>query len=162
MDLEQASSHFEKVALRLETESVVVAGVQSLSRLRRDDADISSAIASVPVFIRSVGGDRVYGFSTYELGLNSIFVICSDVHLYPFRMTSTLIECVLKLMMPETTDPFYFSFLGKIERIVQSTDVEDEGPAGFSVRILQANFDERKKYDLFVELQKGLARMEIQ
>lgn len=148
-------SEIERVAIRLEPEASALQIYPHHSRLRRDDLDTSGAFAHLPIFLKSIGGDRIYAFATYELTQSAVFVICSDLHKYPFQFGSTLIEGVLKMELPDTREPFYFSFLGKMERLIDAPSQNEEGPSGFVLKIVQANFDERKNYDLFIEANRS-------
>lgn len=150
MDKNTAIEHFESLALNLEPRETSLRVMPQHTLLRKEDIAASGAFAHLPIFVKSLGGDRAFVFSTFEITPNAIFVICSDLKKYPFKPGATLLESVVKLQIPSTKEQFYLSFMTKIDRVVEN-DLEEEGPTGFVLRIVQASFDDRKTLDQFIE-----------
>lgn len=146
MDSVTAREQFERRAIRLEPIPVLGSVLQSVSRVNENFDD--SRYVIIKAYLRSLGSDRVYELSTYELSSREVFVMCDNPKAYPFLVNQTLIDVVLSLRSLtdlKDVEIDYISFIGKVEQT--SVSKSDKGPNGFLVKIAQMGFDERRVYE---------------
>ena len=53
------------------------------------------------ITLRSLGSPNEYVFLTKDLSATGAFVLCSNFKRYPFQLTSTLLDCMVELKVPE-------------------------------------------------------------
>lgn len=146
MDSATARDQFERRAIRLETSPALGRVLDNISRVNENFDD--SRYVIVKAYMRSLGSDRVYELSTYEISSREVFIMCENPKVYPFLVNQTLIDVVLSLKsLTELKDleVEYISFIGKVENT--SVAKLDKGPNGFLVKIAQMGFDERRVYE---------------
>lgn len=146
MDSVTAREQFERRALRLEPGSVLRPLTERISRVNENFDD--SRYVNIKAYLRSLGSDRVYELSTYEMSSREVFIMCENPKAYPFLVNQTLVDVVLSLNSLsdlKDVEVEYLSFIGKIEQA--SFSKVDNGPNGFLVKIAQMGFDERRVYE---------------
>lgn len=131
------------------------------SLLRKPDDNGFGAFAQASLVVRTLGADRGYKFVTYELTPNAMFVVANDMAKYPFKVGSTIVQGVVQLTT-EDQKVRALAFLGKIEAVLPPSEPDseliDDVPAGFVLRIIQMSFDEREVLEkVILSLSKSAA-----
>ena len=103
------------------------------------------------ITLRSLGSPNEYVFLTKDLSATGAFVLCSNFKRYPFHLTSTLLDCMVELKVPETEDIYRLSFLAKIARIVEAQGQGATAISGFGVRIVQISMEQRTFLESFIQ-----------
>lgn len=144
MDSAIAHQQFERRALKLEAKPALQVVIDHIARINESFDD--AKFIRTPTYIRSLGSDRVFELTSYEISNREVFVMCENPGVYPFMVNKTLVDVVLKFELPNSLkSEEYISFIGKVEQIL--TNGSDKGPNGFLVKIAQMSFDERTRFE---------------
>jgi hypothetical protein len=103
------------------------------------------------VTLRSLGSPNEFVFLTKDLSATGAFVLCSNFKRYPFQQTSTLLDCVVELKVPEAEETYRLTFLAKIARVVEAKGEGALSISGFGVRIVQISQDQRVFLESFIQ-----------
>ena len=131
-------------------------GLSSLDKKKKDEKkgpgpkriDNLRIPQQLPILVRSLGTQNTYVMNTKDLSASGAFVVCSDFQSYPFQAASTILDCIIDLVNPDTQEVVKLKFLGKIARIVATPPPGQ--PAGFGLRIVQISLDHWQMLEAFI------------
>ncbi len=152
MSSEDVSNLFNVDAVRLEQVPVwETPDLSPKSFLRRKGDDEWGVFKPETLYLKTLGGELLFSFSTYEITANKIYVVCADFARYPFRINSTLIEGVLNVQIPGNSAPAFCRFLCKIDAVFSEEQASlVHYPPGFVVRIVQQSYPEKRVLEVFI------------
>ena len=152
MSTEDVSNLFNADAVRLEQTPVWEStDLSPKSFLRRKGDDEWGIFKPETLYLKTLGGELLFSFSTYEITAHKIYVVCADFSRYPFRIGSTLIEGVLNVQIPGNSALAFCRFLCKIDAVFSEEQASlVHYPAGFLVRIVQQSYKEKLVLEAFV------------
>ena len=102
------------------------------------------------IVLRSVGAPNEYPFLTKDLSATGAFVLCPNFRRYPFQHTSTILDAVVELRSPDSSEINRLQFLAKIARVVEAHGEGASQISGFGIRIIQISMDQRNLLESFI------------